>query len=56
MDWLSGGANASDSRGPLFETSQRQILLSINFNESLSKDECKEKEAGNVPFLKMFNH
>ena len=49
-----GRAVASNSRGPRFESSHRQILLNIYLLLTVSrKDENKEKEAGNGTFKKM---
>ena len=44
---------ASDTRGPGFESSHRQLLLNIYLLLTVCrKDKNKEKEAGNGPFLK----
>ena len=43
---------ASDTRGPGFEFSNRQLLLNICFLSTVYKDENKEKEARNVQFFK----
>ena len=58
--WLCGSvgrAVASDTRGLRFESSHRQKIIYILNIWLLStvywKDENKEKEAGNGPFLKM---
>ena len=46
-----GRAVASDTRGPGFESSHRQLLLNIYLLLTVcGKDENKEKEAGNDPF------
>ena len=43
----------SDTRGPRFESSHRQLLLNIYLLLTVCrKDENKEKEAGNGPFFK----
>ena len=48
-----GRAVASDIRGPGFESSDRQLLMNIYLLLTVRrKDENKEKEAGNGPFLK----
>ena len=48
-----GRAVASDTRGPRFESSHRQLLLNIYLLLTVCrKDENKEKEAGNGPFKK----
>ena len=48
-----GRAVASDTRGPGFKSSHRQLLLNIYILLTVCrKDENKEKEAGNGPFLK----
>ena len=48
-----GRAVASNTRGPGFESSHRQLLLNIYLLLAVCrKDENKEKEAGNGPFLK----
>ena len=48
-----GRAVASDTRGPGFESNHRHILLNIYLLLTVCrKDENKEKEAGNGPFLK----
>ena len=48
-----GRAVASNTRGPGFESSHRQLLLNIYLLLTVCrKDENKEKEAGNGPFLK----
>ena len=48
-----GRAVASDTRGPGFESSHRQLLLNIYLLLTVCrKDENKEKEAGNGPFKK----
>ena len=48
-----GRAVASDTRGPGFESSHRQLLLNIYLLLTVCwKDENKEKEAGNGPCLK----
>ena len=48
-----GWAVTSDTRGPRFESSQWQILnWTFVYCEQYWKDENKEKEAGNSPFLK----
>ena len=48
-----GRAVASDTRGPRFESSHRQLLLNIYLLLTVCrKDEKKEKEAENGPFLK----
>ena len=48
-----GRAVASDTRGPGFESSHRQLLLNIYLLLTVCrKDENKEKEARNGPFLK----
>ena len=48
-----GRAVASYIRGPGFESSHRQLLLNIYLLLTVCrKDENKEKEAGNGPFLK----
>ena len=48
-----GRAVASDTRGPGFESSHRQLLLNIYLLLPVCrKDENKEKEAGNGPFFK----
>ena len=47
-----GRAVASDIRGPGFESSHWQLLLNIYLLLTVCrKDENKEKEAGNGPFL-----
>ena len=47
-----GRAVASDTRGPGFESSHRQLLLNIYLLLAVCrKDENKEKEAGNGPFF-----
>ena len=53
--WCGAGgrAVAFDSRGPGFESSHRQLLLNIYLLLTVCrKDENKEKEAVNGPFLK----
>ena len=48
-----GRAVASDTRGPRFESSHRQLLLNIYLLLTVCrKDKNKEKEAGNGPFKK----
>ena len=48
-----GRAVASDTRGPRFESSHRQLLLNIYLLLTVCrKDEKKEKEAGSGPFFK----
>ena len=48
-----GRAVASNTRGPGFESSHQQLLLNIYLLLTVCrKDENKEKEAGNGPFLK----
>ena len=48
-----GRVVASDTRGPGFESSHRQLLLNIYLLLTVCrKDENKEKEAGNGPFFK----
>ena len=48
-----GRAVASDTRGPGFESSHRQLLLNIYLLLTVCrKDENKEKEARNGPFKK----
>ena len=48
-----GRVVASDTRGPGFESSHRQLLLNIYLLLTVCrKDENKEKEAGNGPFKK----
>ena len=47
-----GRAVASDTRGPGFESSHRQLLLNIYLLLTVCrKDENKGKEAGNGPFF-----
>ena len=47
-----GRAVASNTRGPRFESSHRQLLLNIYLLLTVCrKDENKEKEAGNGPFF-----
>ena len=49
-----GRAVASDTRGPRFEYSHRQLLFNQYFLWTLCrKDENKEKEDGNGPFKKI---
>ena len=49
-----GRAVASDTRGPGFESSHRQLLLNIYLLLTVCrKDENKEKEAGNGRFKKI---
>ena len=49
-----GRAVASDTRGPGFESSHRQLLLNIYLLLTVCrKDENKEKEARNGPFFKV---
>ena len=45
-----GRAVASNTRGPWFESAK--FILNIVYCELYRKDENKEKEAGNGPFLK----
>ena len=46
-------AVTSDTRGPRFESTHRQLLLNIYLLLTVCrKDENKEKEAGNGQFLK----
>ena len=48
-----GKAVASNTRGPGFESSHRQLLLNIYLLLTVyRKDENEEKEAGNGPFFK----
>ena len=47
-----GRAVASDSRGPLFESSYWQKFILNIYCQLYWKDENKEKEAGNSPFKK----
>ena len=48
-----GRAVTSNTRGPEFESSHRQLLLNIYLLLTVCrKDENKEKEAGNGPFFK----
>ena len=50
-----GRAVASNIRGPGFESSHWQLLLNIYLLLTVCrKDENKEKEAGNGPFLKKY--
>ena len=46
-----GRAVAPDSRGPRLESSHRKKII-LNIYSLYWKDENKEKEAGNGPFLK----
>ena len=46
-----GGAVASNTRGPRFESSHPQNLLSNCILSTVLKDENKEKDARNGPFL-----
>ena len=47
-----GRVVASDTRGPGFESSHRQLLLNSYLLLTVCrKDEHKEKEAGNGPFF-----
>ena len=47
-----GRAVASDTRGPGFKSSHRQLLLNIYLLLTVCrKDENKEKEAGSGPFF-----
>ena len=49
-----GRVFSSDIRGPGFESSHRQLLLNIySLLTFCRKDENKEKEAGNGPFLRL---
>ena len=50
-----GIAVTSNSRGPLFESSHWQKIILIIYFQLYRKDENKEKEAGNGPFLIMKN-
>ena len=51
-----GRAVASDTRGPGFESSHRQLLLNAYLLlTGCRKDENKEKVAGNGPFYKKDN-
>ena len=53
--WRSWQNVASNTRGPGFKSSDRQLLLNIHLLLTICrKDENKEKEAGNGPFLKKF--
>ena len=47
-----GRAVASDTRGPQFESSHRRNFIMNIFTNNCWKDENKEKEAENGPFLK----
>ena len=47
-----GRAIASNSKGPRFESSHQQKFILNIFCQLYWKDENKEKEAGNGPFLK----
>ena len=47
-----GRVVASNSRGPLFEYSHWQTFIFNIYYQLYSKDENKEKEAGNGPFFK----
>ena len=52
-----GRAVASNIRGPGFESSHWQLLLNIYLLLTVCrKDENKEKEAGNGPFLKKYKY
>ena len=42
---------ASDTRGPGFESSHRQLLLNTIYCHVCRKDETKDKEARSGPFL-----
>ena len=46
-----GRAVASDTRGPRFESSNRRNFIMNMFTVNCWKDENKEKEAENGPFL-----
>ena len=51
-----GRAVASNTRGPGFESSHRQLLLNIYLLLTVCrKDENKEKEAGNGPIFKKYS-
>ena len=47
-----GRAVASNSRGPLFESSDRQKFMLNIYCQPYWKDKNKENEAGNGPFFK----
>ena len=47
-----GIAVASNSRGPWFESSHRQKIIINIYSQLYWKDENKEKETENGPFLK----
>ena len=52
-----GRAFASNTRGPRFESSHRQLILNQYFLLTICrKDKNKEKEAPNGPFKKPFGH
>ena len=46
-----GRAVASDTRGPQFESSHRQLLLSMCLGTIFRKDVNKGKDAGNCQFF-----